>query len=197
MTDIDLTQLYDETKSLAEGAITVPGYTADGWATRIFIAAGLDADKKIRDYSAKELDLFLRQEPIKVKVENINLTYEGLDPQGPEVDAVQGPRGDAAPHPGVRRPGGHLHRVPRLRRHATQRRALGRRRSAGSTSPMPARCRSATWRSGSGTSTSRRWPRCSATCGTPSTRSSRSGSATSRSTGPRARCPAARRSGPR
>ena len=81
VTDIDLTQLYDETKSLAEGAITVPGYTADGWATRIFIAAGLDADKKIRDYSAKELDLFLRQEPIKVKVENINLTYEGLIPK--------------------------------------------------------------------------------------------------------------------
>ena len=81
VTDIDLTQLYDETKSLAEGAITVPGYTADGWATRIFVAAGLDADKKIRDYSAKELDLFLRQEAIKVKVENINLTYEGLIPK--------------------------------------------------------------------------------------------------------------------
>jgi excinuclease UvrABC ATPase subunit len=76
--DIDLTQLYDESKSLSGGAITVPGYTPDGWATRIFSAAGLDPDKKIRDYSAKELDLFLRQEPIKVKVEGINLTYEGL-----------------------------------------------------------------------------------------------------------------------
>ena len=81
VTDIDLTQLYDETKSLAEGAISVPGYTADGWATRIFVAAGLDADKKIRDYSAKELELFLRQEATKVKVENINLTYEGLVPK--------------------------------------------------------------------------------------------------------------------
>ncbi len=81
VTDIDLTQLYDESKSLAEGAIKVPGYTADGWATRIFIAAGLDADKKVRDYSAKELELFLRQEAIKVKVENINLTYEGLVPK--------------------------------------------------------------------------------------------------------------------
>ncbi|HYI23519.1 MAG TPA: excinuclease ABC subunit UvrA [Candidatus Limnocylindrales bacterium] len=81
VTDIDLTQLYDETKSLAEGAISVPGYTPDGWAVRIFVAAGLDADKKIRDYSAKELDIFLRQEPIKVKVEKINMSYEGLIPK--------------------------------------------------------------------------------------------------------------------
>jgi excinuclease UvrABC ATPase subunit len=78
VSDIDLTQLYDETKSLSEGAITVPGYTADGWATRIFSAAGLDPDKPVRDYSEAERDLFLRQEPIKVKVEGINLTYEGL-----------------------------------------------------------------------------------------------------------------------
>ncbi len=81
VTDIDLTQLYDESKSLAEGAITVPGYTADGWAVRIFIAAGLDADKPIRDYTKQELDLFLRQEPTKVKVETINMTYEGLIPK--------------------------------------------------------------------------------------------------------------------
>ncbi len=81
VTDIDLTQLYDESRSLAEGAITVPGYTPDGWAVRIFVAAGLDADKKVRDYSAKELDLFLRQEPIKVKVEKINMSYEGLIPK--------------------------------------------------------------------------------------------------------------------
>ena len=79
--DIDLGQLYDETKSLSEGAITVPGYTPDGWATRIFTAAGLDPDKKIRDYSATELDRFLRQEATKVKVEGINLTYEGLVPK--------------------------------------------------------------------------------------------------------------------
>jgi excinuclease UvrABC ATPase subunit len=78
VSDIDLTQLYDETKSLSQGAITVPGYTADGWATRIFKVAGLDPDKPIRDYSEDELDLFLRQEPIKVKLEGINLTYEGL-----------------------------------------------------------------------------------------------------------------------
>ena len=81
VTDIDLTQLYDDSKSLAEGAITVPGYTADGWAVRIFKASGLDPDKPIRDYSPEELDLFLRHEPMKVKVETINLTYEGLIPK--------------------------------------------------------------------------------------------------------------------
>ncbi len=81
VTDIDLTQLYDESKSLAEGAITVPGYTADGWVVRIFSASGLDPDKPIRDYSQKELDLFLRQEATKVKVDNLNLTYEGLIPK--------------------------------------------------------------------------------------------------------------------
>ncbi|HEX5589587.1 MAG TPA: excinuclease ABC subunit UvrA [Candidatus Limnocylindrales bacterium] len=78
VSDVDLTQLYDETKSLSEGAITVPGYTADGWAVRIFKAAGLDPDKPIRDYTETELDRFLRQEAVKVKVEGINLTYEGL-----------------------------------------------------------------------------------------------------------------------
>jgi excinuclease ABC A subunit len=76
--DIDLTQLYDESKSLAEGAITVPGYTADGWSTRIFKESGLDPDKPIRSYSEKELHDFLYREPTKVKVEGINLTSEGL-----------------------------------------------------------------------------------------------------------------------
>ncbi|HET8786041.1 MAG TPA: excinuclease ABC subunit UvrA [Candidatus Limnocylindrales bacterium] len=81
VTDIDLSQLYDASKSLAEGAITVPGYTADGWATRIFVAAGLDPNKKTGDYSDDELDLFLHAGPRKVKVEGINLTYEGLVPK--------------------------------------------------------------------------------------------------------------------
>jgi excinuclease UvrABC ATPase subunit len=81
VSDIDLTQLYDESKSLAEGAITVPGYTADGWYVRIFSAAGLDPDKPIRDYTPKELEIFLHKEPAKVKVENLNLTYEGLIPR--------------------------------------------------------------------------------------------------------------------
>ena len=79
--DIDLTQLYDPSKSLAEGAITVPGYTPDGWATRIFVAAGLDPDKRLGDYSEAELQRFLHQEPTKVKVESLNLTFEGLVPK--------------------------------------------------------------------------------------------------------------------
>ena len=82
VTDIDLTELYDESKSLAEGAITVPGYTADGWAVRIFAASGfLDPDKPIRDYTKKELNDFLYHEPTKVKIEKINITYEGLIPK--------------------------------------------------------------------------------------------------------------------
>src|ERR671925_1850953 len=82
VTDIDLTQLYDERKSLAEGAITIPGYTPDGWMVRIFTASGfLDPDKPIRDYTETELHDFLHREPTKVKVESINLTYEGLLPR--------------------------------------------------------------------------------------------------------------------
>ncbi|OUC92630.1 ATP-binding cassette domain-containing protein [Streptosporangium minutum] len=82
VTDIDLTQLYDESKSLAEGAITIPGYTVDGWLVRIFAASGfLDPDKPIRDYTEAELRDFLHREPTKVKVENINMTYEGLVPK--------------------------------------------------------------------------------------------------------------------
>jgi len=82
VTDIDLTQLYDDSKSLAEGAITIPGYTADGWMVRIFAESGfLDPDKPIRDYTQTELHDFLHREPTKVKVNNINLTYEGLIPR--------------------------------------------------------------------------------------------------------------------
>jgi len=79
--DIDLTQLYDDSKSLAEGAITIPGYTADGWMVRIFAAAGLDPNKPIGKYTKKELNDFLYKEPAKVKLESINLTYEGLVPR--------------------------------------------------------------------------------------------------------------------
>jgi len=82
VTDIDLDELFDRDKSLAEGAITIPGYTADGWMVRIFGASGfLDPDKPIRDYSEQELQDFLYKEPVKVKFEGINLTYEGLVPR--------------------------------------------------------------------------------------------------------------------
>jgi excinuclease UvrABC ATPase subunit len=81
-TDIDLDELFDRDRSLAEGAITIPGYTVDGWQVRIFTASGfLDPDKPIRDYTEQELHDFLYREPVKVKIESINLTYEGLVPR--------------------------------------------------------------------------------------------------------------------
>jgi excinuclease UvrABC ATPase subunit len=96
VSDIDLTQLYDESKSLAGGAITVPGYTADGWSVRMFSESGFfDADKPIRDYTETELHDFLHKEPVKVKINGINLTYEGLVPRvqksmlSKDVDAMQ------------------------------------------------------------------------------------------------------------
>ncbi|MCD2442138.1 excinuclease ABC subunit UvrA [Agromyces sp. SYSU K20354] len=82
VSDFDLTQLYDETKSLAEGAITVPGYSADGWMVRIFSESGfLEPDKPIRDYSETELHDFLYKEQTKVKLQGINMSYEGLIPK--------------------------------------------------------------------------------------------------------------------
>jgi excinuclease UvrABC ATPase subunit len=94
--DIDLSQLYDEEKSLDEGAITVPGYKAGGWSVRYFTESGfLDPDKPIRKYTKKELNDFLYKEPTKVRINNINLTYEGLVPQiqksflSKDVDTLQ------------------------------------------------------------------------------------------------------------
>ena len=82
VTDLDLTQLFDESKSLSEGAITVPGYSVDGWYGRIFTGSGfLDPDKPIRKYTETELHDLLYKEPTKIKVNNINLTYEGLIPR--------------------------------------------------------------------------------------------------------------------
>ncbi len=79
VSDIDLTQVYDASKSLNDGALKVPGYTSDGWYVRVFRAAGfLDPDKPIRDYTEQELYDLLYKEPTKVKVEGINITYEGL-----------------------------------------------------------------------------------------------------------------------
>jgi excinuclease UvrABC ATPase subunit len=79
VTDIDLTQLYDDTKSLAEGALTIPGYTAGGWNYRLYASSGfVDQDKPIRDYTKKERQDFLYREPTRMKIEGINMTYEGL-----------------------------------------------------------------------------------------------------------------------
>ena len=83
VSDIDLSELYDDAKSLVEGAITIPGYKTDSWwTTGVFIESGfLDPKKPIRKYTKKELHDFLYKEPVKVKVNGVNLTYEGLIPK--------------------------------------------------------------------------------------------------------------------
>ena len=81
VTDFDLSALYDDSKSLNEGALTIPGYSVDGWYGRIFSGCGFfDPDKPIRKFTKKELNDLLYKEPTKIKVDNINLTYEGLIP---------------------------------------------------------------------------------------------------------------------
>ncbi|WP_109471193.1 ATP-binding cassette domain-containing protein [Ornithinimicrobium cavernae] len=82
VTDFDLTALYDAEKSLREGALTIPGYSMDGWYGRIFMGSGfLDPDKPIKDYTAKEMSALLHKEATRIKVEGINVTYEGLIPR--------------------------------------------------------------------------------------------------------------------
>ncbi|HEV7955927.1 MAG TPA: excinuclease ABC subunit UvrA [Marisediminicola sp.] len=94
--DIDLSALYDDSLSLNDGALTIPGYSMDGWYGRIFRGCGwFDADKPIREYTAKELQDLLHREATKIKVEGINLTYLGLIPQieksflSKDVDSLQ------------------------------------------------------------------------------------------------------------
>jgi excinuclease UvrABC ATPase subunit len=96
VTDIDLSQLYDDSKSLNQGALTIPGYTAGGWNYRLYTASGLvDPDKPIRMYTKKELHDFLHREPVRMKIEGINMTYEGLIPRvqrsmlGKDKEAMQ------------------------------------------------------------------------------------------------------------
>ncbi|KUM87147.1 MULTISPECIES: ATP-binding cassette domain-containing protein [Streptomyces] len=80
--DIDLTQLYDDSKSLAEGAMTIPGYKAGGWNYRLYSESGFfDADKPIRKFTKRELQDFLYREPVRMKIAGINMTYEGLVPR--------------------------------------------------------------------------------------------------------------------
>ncbi|MFE7980052.1 ATP-binding cassette domain-containing protein [Streptomyces shenzhenensis] len=96
VSDIDLTQLYDDSKSLNEGALTIPGYSMDGWYGRIFSGCGFfDPDKPIRRFTERELNDLLHKEPTKIKVDGINLTYEGLIPRiqksmlSKDIDALQ------------------------------------------------------------------------------------------------------------
>jgi excinuclease ABC A subunit len=93
--DIDLAALYDPSRSLSEGGLTVPGYSVDGWYGRLFVGIGLDLDKPIGRYTKRELDDLLHKEPTKIKVEGVNLTYEGVIPRirrsmlSKDVDAMQ------------------------------------------------------------------------------------------------------------
>ena len=96
VTDFDLSALYDDSKSLGEGALTIPGYSMDGWYGRIFRGCGFfDPDKPIRKFNKRELHDLLHREPTKIKVDGINLTYAGLIPQiqksflSKDVDALQ------------------------------------------------------------------------------------------------------------
>lgn len=82
VTDVDLAEVFDEEKSLSEGAIKVPGYTGGGWNVRLFSGSGfVDPDKPIKKYSKREMHDFLYHEPERIKVEGINMTYEGLIPR--------------------------------------------------------------------------------------------------------------------
>ncbi len=195
--DIDLTQLYDDSKSLNEGALTIPGYSMDGWYGRIFMGCGFfDPDKPIKKFTKKELDDLLYKEPTKIKVDGINLTYEGLIPRiqksmlSKDVDSLQ-------PH--IRA------FVERAVTFTTCPECDGTRLSAEARSSkikginIADACAMqisdlAAWVSKLGNSRSRR---CSRRWGRPSTRSWTSGWATSRSSGRRARSPAARRSASR
>src|SRR5919197_352297 len=94
--DIDLSQLYDDSKSINEGALTIPGYSMDGWYGRIFRGCGFfDPDKPIKKFNKRELHDLLYKEPTKIKVDGINLTYAGLIPSiqrsmlSKAVDAMQ------------------------------------------------------------------------------------------------------------
>ena len=96
VTDFDLSALYDERLSLNEGALTIPGYSMEGWYGRIFRGCGyFDADKPIARYTKRELHDLLHREPTKVRIDGINLTYEGLIPRiqksflSKDVDALQ------------------------------------------------------------------------------------------------------------
>ena len=82
VSDFDLTALFDRDLSLRAGALTIPGYSMDGWYGRVFMGSGFfDPDKPLRDYTTRELNDLLYKEPTKIKVDGINITYEGLVPR--------------------------------------------------------------------------------------------------------------------
>ncbi|MCU4186208.1 excinuclease ABC subunit UvrA [Acidiferrimicrobium sp. IK] len=82
VSDIDLAELFDDSKSLAQGALSIPGYTSGGWNYRLYAASGfVDPDTPIREYTEKQLQDFLYHEPVRMKIAGINMTYEGLIPR--------------------------------------------------------------------------------------------------------------------
>ncbi len=95
VSDFDLTALYDDSLSLSEGALTVPGYSMDGWYGRLFQGMGLPMDKPIAKFTKKQLETMLYAEPTKIKVEGVNLTFEGVIPKiqksmlSKDVEAMQ------------------------------------------------------------------------------------------------------------
>jgi excinuclease UvrABC ATPase subunit len=95
VSDIDLTALYDESRSLRDGALTVPGYSMDGWYGRLFEGVGLPMEKPIEKFTKKQLDTMLYAAPTKIKVEGVNLTFEGIIPRiqksmlSKDVDSMQ------------------------------------------------------------------------------------------------------------
>lgn len=197
VSDIDLTQLYDDSKSLSEDPFTIPTYTGGGWVVRVIAESGFfDKEKPIREYTKKERHDFLYREPVKVKINGVNLTYEGLIPKL-QKSFLSKDRESMQPH--IR---AFVDRAVTFTRcpecDGTRLSELARSSKIGEVNIADACAMEirdlAEW---AGDSTSRRWRRCSPSSGTPSTRSWRSASATSRSTGPRARSPAARRSAPR
>ena len=198
VTDFDLSQLYDDSKSLNEGALKIPGYSMDGWyGPHLQRLRLLDPDKPIRKYTKTELHDLLHKEPTRIKINGINLTYEGLISRMQKSILSKEDRHAAAARPRVRGAGGDLHRLPRVRRHPAQRggpivedRRDQHRRRLRDADQRPRRMGPRRRRAVGGADCSRR-------CSRPSTRSRRSGWATSRSTGRRARCRAARRSASR
>ena len=147
--DIDLTALYDDSKSLNEGALTIPGYSMEGWYGRIYQRLRLlrpgQADPQVHQEGTgrpapqgADQDQGRRRQP----------DVRGADPADPEVVPVQGRRRDAAAHPRLRGAGGDVHHVPRVRRHPAVRAGPVVEDQRQATSPTPARCRSATSPSG-------------------------------------------------
>ena len=198
VTDFDLSALYDDSKSLNQGALTIPGYSMDGWYGRIFSGCGFfDPDKPIRKFTKKELHDLLYKEPTKIKVDGINLTYEGLIPK---IQKSMLAKDKEAMQPHIR---AFVERVvtfttcpecdgTRLSKEARSSKIDGdqHRRRLCDGDPRPGRV---------GARPRRTVRRAAARCAAArrSTRSWRSGSATSRSTGRRARSRAAKPSASR